>query len=162
MNPGAWFRVFGYAPMRVFMKILAPFAYPFIDKRYDPIWGSLDTNDYSFWNIAIRNGAHNFTSRRQPAFRQSGNALAQADWSLEAKSGFQWRRRESLDGQYVSFRMTWGEPRKTKGKREFYIGWTMDTAKTLSSQMRLTFFQIRPAWIFWGPVVLGIGYWWFG
>ena len=127
----AWFRVLSYAPMRLIMKVLAPVAYPFIDKVNDPIWGVNDATDLSYWNIAFRNGAHNFTNR--PAVRY-------ATWGEidESKAGFQWRRRESLTGKYVSFRCAWGEPR-SKGKREFYVGWTMNE----TPYFRLTL-QFRP------------------
>ena len=121
---------------KVIAKILAPFVVPFIDREDHPIWGVRDADDLSYWNIAIRNGAHNLFERDTPAFKTTGNT---DDPTLEKLEGFQWRRRESLDGKYVSFRMTWGKPRDDKGKREFYVGWTMNENDT----MRLTFFQLR-------------------
>jgi hypothetical protein len=73
-------------------------------------------------------------------FRTKANT---PDETLERLPGFQWRYRESLDGEYRSFRCSWGKPRASKGKREFYIGWTLRT-KFEDETMSLTFFQFRP------------------
>ena len=134
MNISAWHRVFAYFPMRLIMKVLALVAYPLINKQTNPVWGVNDATDFSYWNIAVRNGAHNFTNRPAVEYTQTGNKLAQEDWTLEKRDGFQWRRRESLNGKYVSFRCTWGK-RRNKGKKELYIGWTMNE----TPYFRLTF-----------------------
>lgn len=132
----AWLKVFALGIIKIPLKVIAPLAYPFINPVTNPVFGVRDANDLSFYNIAIRNGCHNlFTIPRQD-FVSTSNA---ADHSLEAGEGFQWRFRTSLDNRYVSFRCTWGKPR-FNGKREFYIGWTMNAAP----YARLTFFQFRP------------------
>lgn len=120
-------------------KALAPFAVPFLSdyKRvHHAIWGIRDTTDTSYWNCAFRNAAHNMFTRPQAQYYTYSNT---ADLTLEKRRGFQWRRRVSLDDKYVSFRMSWGKPRNKKGKREFYVGWTMNE----QPYMRLTFFQLR-------------------
>ena len=71
------------------------------------------------------------TKKPRPPFWTTG------DFDMEA-SGLKRRFRVSDDGKYVSYRVTWGKARP-KGKREFYIGWTMND----SNYMRLTFFQLR-------------------
>lgn len=140
LRPMAWLKVFGLGlGGKVLAKIAAPVAVLFVDRKTHPIWGVADATDFSWWNTGVRNGAHNLFTKKQVTYYQTGNARAQADWTLEKLAGFQWRRRESLDGEYVSFRCTWGEPRQSKGKREFYIGWTMSEVPTFS----LTFFQLR-------------------
>ena len=121
------------------LKILALIVVPFLSDYHrvnHPVWGAEDATDLSWKNIAWTNGVHNLTNRPQVDFVSIGNT---ADETLEKLEGFQWRCRESFDGKYVSFRMTWGEPRKSKGKREFYVGWTMNETE----YMRLTFFQLR-------------------
>jgi hypothetical protein len=118
-------------------KALAPIAVLLVDRKHHPIWGVRDATDLSWWNTAIRNGAHNLFSRPRPDYREKGNT---DDRTLEKLKGLQWRKRISTDGKYVSFRVTWGEPRPRKGKREFYVGWTMNE----KPYMRLTFFQLRP------------------
>lgn len=117
------------------MKVIAPFAYPFINPITNPIFGVRDAYDIGFWNIAIRNGCHNMFTIDRPDFVSRSNT---DDHTLELRRGFQWRYRRSLDGKYVSFRCTWGKPRAS-GKSEFYIGWTMNEEPTA----RLTFFQLR-------------------
>lgn len=117
-------------------KLLAPIAILFVDRKTHPIWGVRDATDLSWWNTGIRNAAHNLFSRPQVAFTTTGNT---PDETLERLTGWQWRYRKSLDGKYVSFRMTWGAPRSSKGKHEFYVGWTMNE----KPYMRLTFFQLR-------------------
>lgn len=146
MNPlllKAWVKVvlmgtFG----KLLAKIAAPVAVFFVDRKAHWIWGVSDATDLSWWNTGVRNGAHNLFKRPQVQFYSYGNT---DDITLEKLSGFQWRRCESVDGKYVSFRMTWGEPRKSKGKREFYVGWTMND----EPMMRLTFFQFRPGLLDW-------------
>ena len=128
-----WLGLFG----KVLAKIAAPVAVLFVDRRRHPIWGIRDATDRGYWNCAFRNAAHNMFTRPTPEYRTGGNTPH--DWTLERASGFQWRRRESADGKYISFRCTWGKPR-SKGKREFYVGWTMNE----KPYMRLTFFQFRP------------------
>jgi len=134
----AWLRVILLGTFgKLLAKITAPVAVLFVDRQHHSIWGVSDATDLSWWNTGIRNGAHNLFQRPQVEFTTRGNT---ADDSLEKQTGRQWRRRESIDGKYVSFRVTWGKPRAKKGKKEFYIGWTMNEEKT----MRLTFFQFRP------------------
>ena len=122
---------------KVTAKILAPIAVLFVDRKRHPIWGIRDATDFGYWNCAFRNAAHNVFERHAVKFDTRSNT---DDHTLEGFAGFQWRYRRSLDDKYVSFRITWGEPRRQKGKREFYVGWTMNEDPT----MRLTFFQLRP------------------
>ena len=121
---------------KLIAKLLAPIAVLFVDRKTHPIWGIRDATDLGYWNCAFRNAAHNMFSRPQVQYKTRSNT---ADETLERYNGFQWRRRKSLDGKYVSFRMSWGKPRN-KGKKEFYVGWTMNE----EPYMRLTFFQLRP------------------
>jgi hypothetical protein len=138
----AWLKVIGLGITKLPFKFLALFAYPFIDKVNNPFFGVRDATDLSYYNIAVRNGAHNLYNRPDVPHTTTGNT---DDESLEKLEGFQWRRRESLDGKYVSFRVTWGKPRASKGKKEFYIGWTMGSSNLKDeARMRLTFFQFRP------------------
>ena len=134
----AWINVLFFGLLRLPVKLLAPIAVLFVDRKNHPVWGVNDTDDLSWWNVAIRNGAHNFTERPTVKFDTWTNTPD--DETLEQKAGFQWRYRRSASGAYVSFRCTWGEPRPEKGKREFYIGWTMNDQPV----MRCTFFQFRP------------------
>lgn len=134
-----WPKVFAMAPGRIAGKIAAPFVVPFLDDEQrlsHPVWGCRDATDLSWWNIGVRNGVHNWLSRKMPKFDTDANT---EDWSLELEDGFQWRRRRSHDREYVSFRCTWGKPRP-EGKREFYIGWKMNE---VSNWMNYTFFQFR-------------------
>ena len=134
----AWLKVVLLGlPKFIVFKPLALIVYPFIDKVNNPIWGVRDATDLSYYNIAVRNGAHNLYNRPTPSYVSKTNT---EDETLERLEGFQWRYRKSVDGKYVSFRMTWGKPRSSKGKKEFYIGWTMNEKE----YMRLTFFQFRP------------------
>ena len=134
----AWLRVIILGTFgKLLAKLAAPVAVLFVDRKRHPIWGVRDATDLSWQNVAIRNGAHNMFSRQQDHYLTRGNTH---DETLEALPGFQWRLRESLDGRYVSLRCTWGRPRPDKGKREFYVGWTMNE----QPYMRLTFFQFRP------------------
>lgn len=133
----AWLKVALLGLSKVPFKIMAPFAYPFIDKVNNPVFGVRDATDLSFYNIAIRNGCHNMYTVPMPAFFTEGNT---DDETLEKLDGLQWRLRYSPNFKYVSFRVTWGKPRHGKGKKEFYIGWTMNE----KAYARLTFFQLRP------------------
>ena len=133
----AWLTVIVLGLCKWPAKLLAPVAVFFVDRNFHSIWGVQDATDLSWYNIAIRNGAHNMTVRPQVGYNTKTNT---DDETLEKLEGFQWRQRKSLDGKYVSFRMTWGKPRKDDGKREFYVGWTMNQ----NPYMRLTFFQFRP------------------
>jgi len=133
----AWIRVILLGTLgKLLAKILAPVAVFFVDRKTNSIWGVRDATDLSWWNVAVRNGAHNMFSRPQVKYTTKGNT---ADETLEKLKGFQWRLRKS-GSDYVSFRCTWGKPRAKKGKREFYVGWTMNEMP----YMRLTFFQFRP------------------
>ena len=138
-----WLRILALGPKKVAAKVAALFVVPFLDdtqRVHHPKYGVRDAKDLSYYNIGFRNSAHNYLNRPTPEFTQRGNERAEADWTLDKIPGFQWRIRESVDGEYISFRMTWGKPRKKEGKREFYIGWTMNN----KSYMLLTFFQLRP------------------
>ena len=130
----AWLKVIGLGLTKIPMKLAALFVVPFLndEQRFDhPIFGVQDATDLSYWNIAVRNGVHNMYTKPMPMFWTKG------DSDMEA-SGLKHRLRVSTDGEYVSFRMTWGKSRP-EGKREFYIGWTMNER----DYMRLTFFQLR-------------------
>ena len=131
MNISAWMRVGAYLPMRLIMKVLALVAYPFIDKVNDQVFGVNDAVDLSYWNIAVRNGAHNFTNREAVEYTSKGSID-------EGKPGLQVRWRESTNGKYVSLRIAWGPPRDN-GKKEFYLGWTMNE----TPYFRVTL-QLRP------------------
>lgn len=137
-----WLGLFG----KVLAKIAAPIAVLFVDRQEHSIWGIRDATDLGYWNCAFRNSAHNMFTRPMPAYTSKGNTK---DDTLENLDGFQWRLRKSQDGEYVSFRMTWGKI-KPKGKNEFYVGWVMNE---VSDYMRLSFFQLRPAWIILTPIV---------
>lgn len=125
---------------KLLAKLAAPIAVLFVDREDHPIWGDSWTDDHSWWNAGVRNGAHNAFRREQVPFRETSNTN---DETMEVLDGFQWRRRESLDGEYISFRCTWGK-RRDKGKREFYVGWTMRPLGFEDDTMSLTFFQFRP------------------
>jgi len=104
---------------RFVTKLAAPLVVPFIkDRKNHPVWGVRDATDLSYWNIAIRNACHNFRSRPSVAYQTFG------DREMEEK-GKKYRFQKSLDGKYRSHRWTWGNARPKKGKREFYIGWTL-------------------------------------
>ena len=144
MNIKAWATVFGIGIFGILpAKIAAPVVVPFIkDKKNHPIWGINDTTDFSYWNMAFRNSAHNLLKKDAVEYKTTGNTN---DETLEKLEGFQWRRRESVDGKYVSFRITWGKPDGSKGKKEFYIGWTMNETPGFG----LSFVQLRAAWYEW-------------
>lgn len=141
MSP--WLDVFAQGLKQLPYKVAAPFVVPFLskaDRKDHPTWGVRDATDLGWWNIGVRNSLHNFNNRPYKNYTSSGNKLAQQDWTLEKLEGFQWRRSIADDNSMVSFRMTWGKPRKDKGKREFYIGWKMDSGLRY---VGLTFFQLR-------------------
>lgn len=125
--------------IRIPAKLLAPLVVPFLGDYHrvnHPVWGCEDATDLSWWNIAIRNGAHNLGIKDKVYYRTYPSP--HPDLTLELLEGFQWRFRRSNSGNYLSFRCTWGKPRN-KGKKEFYIGWTMNE----SPKMRPTL-QLRP------------------
>jgi hypothetical protein len=134
----AWLKVVGLGLAKWPMKLAAPFVVPFLSdfqRLHHPIFGvrdALESGDLSWRNIAIRNGCHNMFTVPQPDFHSWG------DEDMEA-AGFKYRYRRAVYGDYVSFRMTWGAARPVKGKREFYVGWTMNDRP----YARLTFFQLR-------------------
>lgn len=136
----SWLKVVALGLGKIPLKILALVVVPFLSdkqRKYHSVWGVSDATDLSWKNVAVTNGIHNLTVRPQVEYRTKSNTT---DNTLEKLKGFQWRYRESVSkGDYVSFRMTWGKPRN-KGKKEFYIGWTMNE----TPEMRLTFFQFRP------------------
>ena len=150
----AWLKVIGLGLTKfIIFKPLAVVAYPFIDKVNNPYFGVRDATDLSYYNIALRNGAHNLYNR--PDVEHDTFPTDIEDPTLEKLDGFQWRYRKSTDGKYVSFRFTWGKPDGSKGKKEFYVGWTMGSGNLKGEQrMRLTFFQLRPGWILLIPVAL--------
>jgi hypothetical protein len=137
----AWTRVVLLGIGKWPLKILALFVVPFLNdhkRKHHSVWGARDATDLSWKNIAVTNGVHNLTDRPQVEYKSYGQNTA--DKTMEKIKGVQYRWRSSKDGKYVSYRRTWGKPRDKKGKREFYIGWTMNETAT----MRLTFFQFRP------------------
>ena len=137
----AWLKVVGMGLAKWPCKLAAPFVVPFLNdaqRKYHFYFGVRDASDLSWWNIGVRNACHNMFERATPEFLTRTNTH---DDTLEMREGIQWRFRQSIgDGEYVSFRVTWGKPRRVKGKREFYVGWTMNEKPF----MRLTFFQFRP------------------
>jgi hypothetical protein len=138
----AWLRVFALAPVVWLAKLVAPIAVLFVDRKNHPVWGN--SHRYiSYWDSAnpFGNAAHNLFRYPMPAYTSTTNT---PDATLEYLDGFQWRRCESADGKYVSFRCTWGKQRTAKGKREFYIGWTMRHPAFEDGTMSLSFFQFRP------------------
>lgn len=137
-SPVAWAGWLIAVTLRLIAKILAPVAVLFVrDKSDHPIWGIRDTDDLSYWNLAIRNSAHNFLSRSQLPFDSWAGS---EDHTLERESGLQWRYRRSLGtGNFVSFRVTWGKPRAQKGKREIYLGWTLNDRPFMRPVL-----QVRP------------------
>jgi len=139
--------VFAKAPLKVAALFVVPFLndYERVNHEWFGVQDALEKGDLSWYWCALRNGAHNTFTRPMVSYHSKGNTN---DMTLEKLEGFQWRKRRSLDGDYVSFRMTWGKPHKSKGKKEFYVGWTMND----ESYMRLTFFQLRPAWLLLIPL----------
>lgn len=137
----AWLNVFKVGIGQLFYKFWAPLAVLLVDKINHPIWGN--SNGYAgYIDIAFRNSTHNYNTRDAVPYTQKGNVPVVrrgAKDPMEEK-GFLWRYRRSADGKYVSFRFTFGRP-LPQGKKEFYIGWTMDiNSKTFS----ITFFQFTP------------------
>ncbi len=142
----AWFNVFKLGLIyKIPAKMAALFVVPFLSpssRINNDVFGVMDAIDLSWYNIAVRNGAHNLFNVPIEPFFQNGNTV---DMTLEKVKGFQWRSRVSHSGKYVSFRMTWGVPRN-KGKYEFYIGWVPNPD---GSSMRLSFLQLRMKWHSW-------------
>ena len=103
---------------RLVAKVLAPLVVPFLSphsRLHDEHFGCEDAISLTWWNIAIRNGAHNcFLTHTVPH-------TCTGDFKME-EEGVKKRYCLSNGGKYASFRVTWGKPRKKKGKREFYIG----------------------------------------
>lgn len=141
MSP--WLDVLAHGLKQLPYKAAAPFRVPFLndeDRKNHPVWGVRDATDLSWWNIGVRNSIHNFNNRQPVPFTRKGNKRAQQDWSLEKLDGFQWRLSTAEDDSMVSLRVTWGKARPSKGKKEFYIGWKMDSG---TPYVNLTFFQLR-------------------
>lgn len=135
----AWANYLLYFALRVPAKLLALVVVPFLDdyhRTFHPIWGCRDTTDLSYYNIAIKNGAHNAVNKDAVKYYDVTNTPG--DPTLEQLSGYQWRIRRSVSGNYISYRFTWGEPRKSKGKREIYFGWVMNEKPTIRPT-----FQVR-------------------
>lgn len=133
-----WFKVIALGLMKWPFVFIAPFVVPFLsdEQRVNhSVFGVRDATDLSWWNIGVRNSVHNMVTAPMPPFSCKSNTY---DLTLEKRDGVQWRRCKSKDGDYVSFRVTWGKPR-SKGKREFYVGWTLNDKE----YTRLTFFQLR-------------------
>lgn len=144
----AWLKVIGMGLVMFPVRLSALVVVPFLNDEArvnHPVYGVRDATDLSYYNIGFRNACHNLFTRPMPEFTTTGNT---EDETLEKLEGFQWRYRKSLDGKYVSFRITWGKPDGKKGKDEFYVGWTMNE----KDYMGLTFFQLRPAWIALIPI----------
>ena len=132
----AWLLVILVGLIKLPLSVAALVVVPFLNdyqRVNHPVFGVRDATDLSWKNIGFRNSLHNFYTKATPAFTSHG------DEDMEAE-GFKKRYRKSVDGRYVSFRMTWGKPNKSKGKKEFYIGWTMNE----KPYMRCTFFQFTP------------------
>jgi len=134
-NLKAWAKVIFLGLLKWPLKLLALVVVPFLgdEARVNHrVFGVNDATDLSWKNIAVTNGIHNLTDRPQVEFTSKGEIN-------EKVAGLQVRWRVSKDGKYVSYRRAWGPPRPKKGKREVYVGWTMNETAT----MRLTFFQLR-------------------
>ena len=138
----AWLNILWRIPIVIAAKLTGFVAILFVDRVSNPVWGN-SWNYKSYWDSAnpFGNAAHNLFRYPMPEFTTKSNT---GDWTLEAREGFQWRYRKSLDGKYVSFRCTWGKPRKSKGKREWYFGWTLRDPTFEDGTMSLTLFQFRP------------------
>ncbi len=148
-----WTKVFVLGFAKLPLKIAALFVVPFLNDEQrvkHPIWGCNDATDLSWNNIAFRNGVHNLYELKTPQWITVSTNTPE-DPTLEKVEGFQYRYRKSDNEEFVSFRMTWGKPDRSKGKNEFYVGWTMNEKPT----MRLTFFQLRPIWH--APVAIFLG-----
>ena len=167
MMDTGWPRVLKYGFLQLPYKVAALFVVPFLDeeaRRDHPKFGNSTATDFSYWNIAVRNSTGNYEAYPMPAFRTRGNF--KGDETLEAKPGWQWRTRFSLEynedesqiidiGKFVSFRCTWGPIRPKKGKREIYIGYKMNDEEV----MRLTFLQARlgfEGWVILGFLTIGV------
>lgn len=136
MSP--WLRWAGVAVSRLLLKPVALVVVPFLndeDRKNHPVWGADDATDLSWKNIAWTNGVHNFHNRDVVPYTTKGSRDNEMEWH-----GVRTRRRVSDDGDYVSYRRTWGKPRN-KGKREFYAGWTMaDTNPKMRPTLQLRIF----------------------
>lgn len=80
------------------------------------VYGTKFAGDFkaAWWEFAIRNPVRGMKVKHPTEWEQIGDID-------ESKPGLQWRYRYS--GLLASFRVAWGEPRQSEGKREFYIGW---------------------------------------
>lgn len=128
----AWLIFFLSFQFRVLAKVLAilvVWKLSDYERVHHEVFGVEDATDLSYWNIAVRNGAHNFFNRTQPNYTTA--VFPQGDLTLEKLSGWQFRYRISDNQRYHSYRVTFGEPRPSKGKKEFYIGWTMNNTDGL-------------------------------
>lgn len=133
-----WLKIFFVVLSRVPAKIAALFIVPFLSPRArveHPIFGVRDAKDLGWKNIAFRNGAHNFLSRPNADFYLAGGQEID-----ESKPGYQWRYRRTVDGEYRSIRLVWGNPDPKSGKKEFYFGWVPNKK---SGYMRPSI-QLRP------------------
>ncbi len=95
-----------------------------------PIWGNYEgipkSYDTGFWKrntwYAWRNPCHNSEKLLSQPKKFSNYGATD---SMDAIAGFQWRYRHSW--LFDALRLSWGEPRPHKGKREFYIGFPIGT-----------------------------------
>jgi len=146
----AWLKVFllgifAVWPAKILALVVVPFMLKWGNPETFPIWGNRErgplAGESNYYHYAIKNAAFNLLNKSQPEWENyGGNKLGREDDTLENLEGFQTRWRRSLDGKYVSFRATWGKPNHSKGKKEFYIGWSLNDNKI----MGLSFFQFTP------------------
>ena len=99
------------------------------DRKNHSVWGAEDATDLSWKNIAWTNGVHNYANRPVVPYISTG------DEDME-EAGLKIRSRISEDGKYVSYRITWG-PKRLQGKKEFYIGWTMNETPYMRPTLQL-------------------------
>lgn len=127
-------------PVKLVCKAIAPVAVLFVDRINHPVWGISDAKSpVPYWEAAnpFGNACHNLFLRDAVGYDTWGNT---EDDTLEKLDGLQWRfRRSHHSGNYISFRVTWGPPRKSKGKREFYIGWTLNEESTMRPTLQFRF-----------------------
>jgi len=127
-----WLRWAGRGIWRLILKPVALVVVPFLDDEQrvsHPIWGARDATDTSWKNIAWTNGVHNYNSLPSVPYFSKG------DEDMEMP-GVKVRHRVSKDGKYVSYRRTWGKAR-VEGKKEFYIGWTMNETDYMRPTLQL-------------------------
>jgi len=146
----AWLRVFGLGifaiiPAKIAALVVVPFMLKWGNPQTFPIWGNHERGplpgESNYYHYAIKNSAFNLLNKPMPEWETTGgNKLGLEDETLEQRVGLQTRSRKSKDGKYVSFRATWGKPHASKGKKEFYIGWSLNDMET----MGLSFFQFTP------------------